>query len=156
MEENILSVVEEKLIGMLKENKVGFRLLEHEPVYTSEQAARVRGVPVRTGVKALVLKTYEGRFVLALVRADKRADLEAIAEREGTRNVRLARPEQVLELCGCEIGSVPPFGHLTKLRTYMDREILDEDEVNFNIGSHTRSVRMKAQDLLKVISPILI
>ena len=141
---------------ILKENNVKYSLLEHEPVYTSEQAAQARRVPVTTGVKALVLKRDKGGFILVLVRADKRADFGMIAEKEGVRHVKLARPEEVLEVTGCEIGSVPPFGHANKLKTYMDRDILAEDEVNFNIGSHRKSVRMKAEDLLKVIKPVMI
>jgi Ala-tRNA(Pro) deacylase len=141
---------------MLDEDGVEYELLEHEPVYTSKQAAEVRGVSVRTGVKALVLKTKESEYILALVRADKRADLKAVASAHGTKKVKLANPAEVLEITGCEIGSVPPFGHIKALKTYMDRDILKEDEVNFNIGSHTKSVRMKAQDLLKVIKPVLI
>ncbi len=148
--------VTKKVKGMLEGKGVEYKLLEHEPVYTSEQAAKVRGVSARTGVKALVVKPDRGKFLLVLVRADKRADLKAVAEKEGVRHVKLAKPEEVLEVTGCEIGSVPPFGHLTPLKTYMDRDILDENEVNFNIGEHTKSVRMKAQDLLKVINPVFI
>ena len=145
-----------KMEKMLADNKVNYDIFDHEPVYTSEQAARIRDVDVKTGVKALVLKTHEDRFILVLVRADKRADLEKIAELEGTKNVRLANPQDVFEVTGCEIGSVPPFGHLTELKTYMDREILENDEVNFNCGLHTKSIKMKSQDLLKVIKPVFL
>jgi Ala-tRNA(Pro) deacylase len=148
--------VTKNIIRILNEKGIEYKLLEHEPVYTSEQAAQVRGVSVKTGVKALVLKTKENEFILALVRADKRADLKAVAAAAGTKKVKLASPEEVLRVTGCEIGSVPPFGHLTELKTYMDRDILDQEEVNFNIGEHTKSIRMKANDMLKVISPALI
>jgi Ala-tRNA(Pro) deacylase len=152
MSEEIVSRVRR----MLLDSRISHGFFVHEPVYTSEQAAKVRGVDVRTGVKALVLKTYEHRFILALVRADKRADLEKIAELEGTKNVRLASPQEVFEVTGCEIGSVPPFGHLTTLKTYLDRDILENDEVNFNCGEHTKSISMKSQDLLKVINPVFV
>jgi Cys-tRNA(Pro) deacylase len=140
---------------LLEEKDIDYDISEHEPVYTSEKAAQVRGVGLRTGVKALILKTREGRFLLALVRADKRADLERIAQMEGTKHVRLASPEEVLRVTGCEIGSVPPFGHVTKLRTYFDKDILENEYVNFNAGLHTVSVRMKAGDLRKVVGGIV-
>lgn len=145
-----------KVKEMLDSNKVKYELSEHDPVYTSDQAANVRGVDIKTGVKALVLKTYDDRFILVLVRADKRADMEKIAELEGTKNVRLANPQEVFKLTGCEIGSVPPFGHLTELKTYLDKDILENDEVNFNCGQLTKSINMKSQDILKVINPIFI
>jgi len=151
-----LEIVVEKVKKMLNDADVDYELLEHEPVYTSDQAARVRGVKLRSGVKALVLKTKLGQFILALVRADKRSDLKAIAKAHGTKKVKLASPAEVLEVTGCEIGSVPPFGHLKTLKTYMDKEILKEGEINFNIGSHAKSVKMKAGDLLNVIDAVVL
>ena len=150
-----MSFIEKKIVKMLEEQGVKYELLEHEPVYTSEQAAEVRGVPLKTGVKALVCKTSAKKFILVLVRADKRADLDSVVELEGAKKVSLASPEEVLKHTGCKIGSVPPFGHKKALKTYLDREILEEDEVNFNIGEHTKSIRMKAGDLLRVMGPVL-
>ena len=140
---------------VLEGKGIDYHLSEHEPVYTSEQAAQVRGVDVKTGVKALVAKTHENRFVLILVRADKRADLKEIAKLEGTKNVRLASPEEVLEIADCEIGSVPPFGHIEELKTYFDQKILENEYVNFNAGLHTVSIRMKAEDLIKVVGGVV-
>ena len=145
----------ENLKRILDEKNISYKISEHEPVYTSEQAARVRGVELKTGVKALVLETREKNFILVLVRADKRAELGKIAELEGTKSVRLASPEDVLKITGCEIGSVPPLGHETELKTYLDREILENEYVNFNTGMHTVSIRMKANDLVKVQKPIM-
>lgn len=145
----------ENIKKILEEKNIPFEISEHEPVYTSEDAARVRGVELKTGVKALVTKTYEGRFVLVLVCADKRADLERIAELEGTKNNRLASPEEVIETTGCEIGSVPPFGHMTELKTYFDKEILENEYVNFNGGLHTVSIRMKAVNLKEVVNGVV-
>jgi len=42
---------------LIAQNSIPFEVSEHEPVYTSEQAAKVRGVELRTGVKALVFRT---------------------------------------------------------------------------------------------------
>jgi Ala-tRNA(Pro) deacylase len=139
----------------LDENKIEYELLVHEPVYTSEQAARVRGGELKRGVKALVLKTREKKFILGLVAADRKIDLNALASIVGTRELKLASPEEVLEKTGCEIGSVHPFGNLYKLETYMDESVLENDKVEFNIGLHTHSIRMKMKDLVKLINPII-
>jgi Ala-tRNA(Pro) deacylase len=150
-----MNAVLENIKRILDAKGISYHISEHAAVYTSEDAARVRGVDVRTGVKALVTKTAEGGLLLILVRADKRADLESIALMEGTRKLKLASPQEVLEATGCEIGSVPPFGHVTKLKTYFDREILENEEVNFNAGLHTVSVRMNAKDLKDVVGGIV-
>ena len=146
--------VAEGIVKRLKEGGVEFEVFDHEPVYTSIQAAITRGVELRTGVKALVCKGKRtGDYTCVLVRADQKADMKTIEGLEGER-LSMANPAEVLEVTGCEIGSVPPFGHKTKLKTYFDKRILEEKESNFNIGLLTRSVKMKPADLHKVVGGI--
>ncbi len=70
--------------------------------------------------------------------------------------MRLASSEEVLKITGCEIGSVPPFGHKKALKTYMDKDVLENEWVNFNIGLHTKSANMKSRDLEALLKPVLI
>ena len=144
-----------KLKNFLEEHKIEYKVYEHEPVYTSEQAARVRGVELKTGVKAMVLKTNEGKFLLGLVAADKKIDLDKLAKFVGVRKLKLASPSEVLEVTGCETGSVHPFGNLYNLPTYLDRSVLENLWVNFNAGLHTVSISMKSEDLARLIKPII-
>jgi len=134
---------------------IRFDVSEHVPVYTSEEAARVRGVELKTGVKALVLKTELGSFVVGLVAADKKIDLKKLARVVGAKRLQLASAQEVLKLTGCEVGSVHPFGNLFDLPTYMDRSVLENDLVNFNAGLHTVSIQMRAKDLFKAIGPVV-
>lgn len=144
------------VIRLLDERSIPYRLVDHEPVYTSEQASRVRGFPLKSGVKAMALRTAEGRYLLALMPADRKVDLRKIKELEHSRKVSLASPEDVLAVTGCEIGSAPPFGHRTPLKTYIDQTIFNNDTVNFNIGSHSQSIRMKGADLQLILKGILL
>ena len=150
--ENVLRILEEKGIEYAKS--------EHEAVRTSEEAAKIRGVDLKSGVKALLLKTEEGRFIMVLIEADKKIDFELIAHMEKTKKLRLARPEEVLNETGCQIGGVPPFGHTkngqpVKIKTYMDKNILRNEFVNCNAGDRTVSVSMRGKDLEKVIETTL-
>jgi len=151
-----MGILELKLIrGLLDRNVIPYEVLEHEPVYTSEQAAKVRGVELKTGVKALILKTGEGSFVMGLVAADRKIDLKKLAKIAGTKKLGLASSQEVLEITGCEVGSVHPFGNLHGLPTYMDSSILENDMVNFNAGLHTISIQMSVKDLIKAIRPVV-
>jgi len=141
--------------SLLDSSKVEYELSEHEPVFTSEEAARIRGVDLKTGVKALVFKADE-EFILVLVPGDSRADMKKLREAAGKKDMRLATREEVLEVTGCEIGSVHPFGNLMGLRTLMERKILHNDLVNFNVGLHTMSVRMMPHDLREIVSPVVV
>jgi len=140
---------------LLEHNGIAYEVSEHAPVYTSEEAARVRKVKLKTGVKALVLKTDEGKLVMGLIAADRKIDLKKLAKIAGTKKLQLASSQEVLKTTGCEVGSVHPFGNLHGLPTYLDSSILENDTVNFNAGLHTVSIQMRAKDLIKAIRPVV-
>lgn len=142
--------VEENVLSVLENEGVEYDRSRHEPVYTSEEAAEVRGVPLDTGVKAMVLENQSCELVLGLVPADQRVDLDKVEEAEGSE-VALADPEKVLKVTGSEIGSVPPFGHDKPLKTYLDPEILEKNRVNFNAGKHEVSLDMDPEGLKECI-----
>mgnify|MGYP001612390120 CR=1 FL=1 len=146
-------IVFQNIKKVLLEKDVWHEIKSHEPVYTSEQAARARKVALRTGVKAMVLKG--NTYFLVLIRADKKVDFKLIKKLEMSNRVRLASPEEVKEQTGCETGSVPPFGFARDFKTYLDKEILKEGKVNFNAGLHTKSIVMMGKDLLKVVEPVV-
>ena len=145
----------EAIVSLLQNSGVSFQLLEHEPVFTSEQAARVRGVSLKQGVKAMVLQSNSGNFFLFCLPADKKIDFKKAAELVDEKRLFLANPAEVLRITGCQIGSVSPFsGLLSQLPAFFDSGILENETVEFNIGLHTHSVRMKSGDLTALIKPV--
>src|SRR5262245_26554213 len=113
--------------------------MEHAPVLTSEDAARVRGTPLESGAKALVF--------LAADRPGHNARLRAAL---GTRTLRFATPAELLALTGCVPGAVPPFGALFGLPALVDEALADREEVAFNAGSNTVSIVMRGDEFLRV------
>ncbi len=145
--------LEEKIIAMLEENKVAYEIVEHEPVYTNPVMAEVLGVQESETVKSLVLKTKEGTLAVLVLPGDKRVNWKQAAAGMGTRKVSFAKPEDVSEAVGCEVGCVPPFGHLTSLPIYMDPDLTKKNFVFFNPGVHDKSFKVKAWDLKKLCNP---
>ncbi len=123
--------------------------LEHEPVITSEDAAKTRGFELKQGVKAILFTNGKGEFVVANVPADKKVDqkLVAVASNWSKNSIRIATEQEVLEQTDCQIGSVPPFGHKNSLKILYDEKILDNQVNAFNIGLRTHSVKIKTSDL---------
>jgi Cys-tRNA(Pro) deacylase len=147
-----MSFVEQKIKQILSSNQIEFEETEHEAVYTSHKAAQVIGLEAEeAGVKSLILKTKEGAFILVLNPGNKKVDTKKIAQMEDTKSVYFASPEEVLKVTGIPIGSIPPFGHKTKLKTYLNEELLDCDYLYFNPGSHTKTIKMPSKDLLRVL-----
>src|SRR3989338_9069434 len=96
-----MSFVYNKIAQRLKEKSIWFEETEHESVYTSEDASRVRGLPsAKAGVKSLIFKTDAGKFILVLVPGDQKADTKTICKLEGCRNIGLANPQEVERVAG--------------------------------------------------------
>lgn len=147
---------EEKIIGILEENRIPYEIFEHEPVYTNPTMAAALNVSESETVKSLVLLTKEKEMVVLVMPGDKRVDWKKAAAGIGTKKVSFAKPEAVLEKVGCEVGCVPPFGQLTDLPIYMDKDLARKDVVYFNPGVHDKSFKIKAWDLKKLCRPTMV
>lgn len=123
--------------------------IEHEPVITSEDAARTRGFALKQGIKALLFTDGAGAWAVVDVPGDRKADQKKAAEALGwaKRDIRMATPDEVLAVTGCEIGSVPPFGHKTHVPIFVDRGVYDNTENAFNIGLRTDSAKVATADM---------
>ena len=144
----------QRVENLLKEHGIAYQVLQHEPVYTSEEAASVRGTPLASGAKALICKGGD-HFVMFVVPADRRLDSQGVRRAKGWRKLRFATGEEVLEWTGLAPGSIPPFGSLFGLHTLCDERLGDNDVINFNAGDHSISVSMRYADYLLVEKPEL-
>ena len=141
----------DKLLELFRKEGVEFQLYEHEAVHTSEEASRVRGVELKSGVKALLMKSADGSYLLADLAADRKVDIRRLQDASKAKKLRLASREEVISVTGCEPGSVHPFGGLFGLPTYLDLSVMENEFVNFNIGLLTRSVKIRREDLVRLL-----
>jgi Ala-tRNA(Pro) deacylase len=146
--------VHQKLIARLQEAGVSFEVTRHEPVYTSAQAAAVRGADLHSGAKALIIKAGD-RFVMIVLPADLSLDSKATKKALGCKSIRFATKDEVLSLTGLEPGSIPPFGSLFNLPSYCDTRLADNQHINFNAAAHTLSVSMLYANYLATENPSL-
>ncbi len=148
------NIVLDKIRDVLNKEKIEYDVLEHKPVFTSKEAAEVRGTDLKQGCKALICSTEEG-FIQAVVSGAKELDIEKLQKLTLFKKIELANAKDVKQVTGCNIGSVPPLGNLFELKVYFDKSIAENEIVAFNAGAHTKSIKMKAKDLVKVVNPII-
>src|SRR5437899_5401836 len=103
------SCVFERIETFLKQSGASFTVSRHEPVFTSEQAAAVRGTPLASGAKALVMKAGDD-FLMLVLPADRKLDSRKARAALGVKSLRFASREEVEQLTGLQPGSIPPFG----------------------------------------------
>jgi Ala-tRNA(Pro) deacylase len=148
--------LEEKIRSTMEAKSVAYQLFEHQPVYTNPAMAEALEVRESETVKSLVLKSKEGRLIVVVLPGDQKVDWKRVAASVKTKKVSFAKPEEVREAVGCEVGCVPPFGHCTSLPIYMDPKLAKTEFVYFNPGVHDKSFKVKAWDLKKLCDPVLL
>lgn len=157
MVENVL----EQLCTRFRDGGARFRVLRHAAGGTSSQSvADIRGTELGQGAKALccVLKGNGiKKHVLAVLPADKQADLNKLATHFGARRAALASPREVLELTGCVFGAVPPVSLHADLNLVADPTLLTRyEELAFNAGALDVSIIINTQDFYRIVAPQLV
>ncbi len=128
---------------------------------TAEAAARAVGAPLGSIVKSLIFLA-DGDLLLVLVSGDQRADTKRIRAELGLskRRLRIARPAEVLERTGFEVGGVPPLGHYAPPRTLIDHTLSRFDTVWAAAGNgnavfpiaYTRLVEITGGEVMDLVT----
>lgn len=148
------SLVFDRVAALLSSKQIAFDVLRHVPVFTSEEAAAVRGTPLASGAKALVCKADDG-FVMIVLPADRKLASKAVRKAASVKSLRFATREEVEQLTGLAPGSIPPFGSLFGLPTWCDERLGEHPRINFNAGDHAISVSMAFADYVAAEQPQL-
>ena len=143
-----MSTPYQQIIALLNEHTVPFELIEHEPVFTSEQAAQVRGLSMDQGAKSLLLKTDES-FLLVVLPGSKKVDSKKV-KKLGIKHHRFASPQEVKETMNCEVGSCYPFGSVCEIPMVVDQSMAKNVMISFNPGVHDKSIKMRWSDYKKI------
>jgi len=139
---------------LLTAKSIDFDILRHAPVYTSEEAAAVRGTPLASGAKALICKA-DDQFVMIVLPADRKLASKAVRKAGGIKSLRFASREEVEQFTGLTPGSIPPFGSLFGLATWCDERLAEHQRINFNAGDHSISISMTYDDYIAAEQPRL-
>jgi prolyl-tRNA editing enzyme YbaK/EbsC (Cys-tRNA(Pro) deacylase) len=95
---------------------------------TAADAAAAIGVEVGQIVKSLIF-AVDGEVVLAYVSGANQLDEARLAAAAGGAKCSRVDADTVRQVTGFPIGGVPPFGHDTSLRAFVDPDLLGYDEV---------------------------
>lgn len=99
-----------------------------EGTKTAADAAAAIGVELGQIVKSLVFGV-DGQVVLAYVSGANQLDEKKLAAAAGGAKSARVDADVVRQATGFPIGGVPPFGHATALRIFIDPDLLQYDEV---------------------------
>jgi len=118
---------------------------------TVADAARELGVDTDQIIKSLVFRC-EAEPLLVITNGLARVDRKKIAGLLGVgrKKVKFATAEEVLDITGYIVGSMPPFGHRTRLRTLVDPAVMHLDTVYGGGGDIDAMMRLATSELLRI------
>jgi len=112
---------------------------------TSAEAAAAVGTTVSRIAKSLIFRAGD-KPVLAIASGENRVDEKKLAALVGAR-VERPDAEFVRNRTGFAIGGVPPLGHPTRIKTYIDRDLLALGEIWAAAGTPNAVFKLRAEEL---------
>ena len=138
---------------LLESNHVAYEPLTHPAAFTSQEVAAAEHVPGREHAKVTIVRSGE-RLLMTVLPAPKRVDLEKLSALLPEKQARLSSETDFRDqFPGCEPGAMPPFGNLFGMETLVDRSLEADEDIVFQAGTHTESVRMRYEDFKRLVHP---
>ncbi|MDU5823815.1 prolyl-tRNA synthetase associated domain-containing protein [Anaerococcus vaginalis] len=143
----------------LKELEIDFKIVDHPPAFTTEEADKyIEGHDgVRT--KSMFLTDRKKKnFYLVILDDYKRLDMDLFKDIVGEKKVKMASENSLMEKMKLPAGTVSPFGLLNNedhdIKFYMDKEIADEEIMTFHPNTNEKTLFLKTKDLFKYLDNI--
>jgi Ala-tRNA(Pro) deacylase len=131
-----------RLSSYLEQCGARYELCAHDHSRTSVQTARLAHIPEHQLAKSVILEDDAG-FVMAVVPADSRVRIGALAQMLGRHDLHLADERRIAQVFkDCEVGAVPALGMAWGVETIVDDELRENAEVYIEAGDHEHLLRM--------------
>ncbi len=146
----------ERLKFYLHENQVPFEVQHHREVFTA-QAVAAEVHEKGAHVAKVVIAWVDGRLIMLVLPAPAHVDFERIEKMLHAQYARAAREEEFKHLFkDCDVGAMPPFGHIYSLPVYLDRTLTQVGDIVFQAGTHRDTLRLATADYLRLASPTVV
>lgn len=146
----------ENILQILEKSDIPYKLIEHEPVFTMEQAAEICNHKPEQGVKTLLTKLYTTKrqfeYWLIVWQGKEQIPFTELCSKLDLKKSKLAQPEEVTDTLGIEIGALAPFGYDNEYPVIFDNRLLEQEQVYINAGVHSKTIALAPEDLLKTVT----
>jgi Cys-tRNA(Pro)/Cys-tRNA(Cys) deacylase len=136
----------------LDELDVPYKIKHHaKPVFTSEEAAKERGVRVSQIIKTMLLMDRD-EVVVAVLPAHKKLDVKKLKKLSGHKNLQFMDRESIEKKTGLVVGAIAPVGKiLERLARFVDPSVFEEEFVDISSGDPTAGLELSRSDLKQLL-----
>ena len=143
----------QQLFDRLAELGIDHKTVEHEAVFTVEQAKQHRGALPGHHIKNLFLRNKKEEMWLVVALEDRAIDLKRLGEMLGAGRLSFGSPERLRTYLGVEPGSVTPFSVINdtphKVSLVLDSGLRDGGPINAHPLTNTMTSAIALPDLLR-------
>ena len=137
----------------LDENNIRYTTISHSPAYTAQEIAAKAHIPGQEMAKTVCVKV-DGRLAMAVLPASYSVDFQLLQEVTGAERLELATETDFRDrFPECELGAMPPFGHLYGMDVYVAVKLTEDETIAFSAGSHSELIRMRYEDYERLVKP---
>lgn len=127
--------------------------VEHPPLFTVEEARRLRGAIPGTHTKNLFVKDRRDRVFVVVAEEDQGVDLKRLHETIGADGrLSFGRPDLLAALLGVTPGSVTPFAAINDetgaVTIVLDEALLAHETLNFHPLDNRATTAIAPRDLV--------
>ncbi|MBW1697789.1 MAG: YbaK/EbsC family protein [Deltaproteobacteria bacterium] len=132
---------------------VTYKIKHHsQPVYTSEAAARERGVRLSQIVKTMLLSDRKGKLLVAVLPGDRRLSLKKLKRLAGVKDLSFLDRETIEQRLGLVAGAIAPIAELFKeMPIFVDPSVFLEQTVDISSGDPCAGLELTSKDLKRLL-----
>jgi Cys-tRNA(Pro) deacylase len=131
-----------------------YRVVEHGPVRSLEEAAEARGVEPADVIKTLVVRRGEDDYLFVLVPGDRAISWPKLRSLLGVSRLSLPDAAAAKEATGYERGTITPFGSLRAWPVVADERMAGRT-VTLGGGAHGVAVLVEADAVVPALGAIV-
>jgi Ala-tRNA(Pro) deacylase len=132
---------------------VPYDVMTHERTHSSCETARASSIPEDSLAKGVLLRREDG-YLLAIVPASYRVELDELS-RFLNQPIVLASEVEASTIFGdCELGSIPPVAGAYDLTAVMDDSLEGSNDVYFEAGDHRTLVHLTGSDFRQLMRDV--
>ncbi len=142
-----------KISEYLESQDIEYTTIKHPAVYTAQEIAASTHIPGKQLAKIVIVK-IDGKMAMAVLPAPSRVDFKRLKRATQAGKVNLASEQEFKDLFpDCDVGAMPPFGHLYGIEVFVDESMAEQIAIGFCGGSHTELIRMSYKDFEALAKP---
>ena len=144
-----------QLFARLDELAIATRTVDHQPLYTVAESAKVERQLPGGHTKNLFLKDAKANLYLVVALSTTAIDLKTLPQTINSQRLSFGKPDLLMEVLGVPPGSVTAFSVINdkaqRVSVVIDAALMAHDTINCHPLENTATTNIARDDLLRFI-----